>query len=54
MIPDTPAALLRLIDRARPERGRIEEALARAGWPWIRLISFWIDGLVVEEEERAA
>jgi hypothetical protein len=54
MIPDTPAALLRLIDRARLERGRLENALARAGWPWILSVSLWIDYLVIEEEERAA
>lgn len=53
MIPDTVEGLLRLIDRARLERGRLEDALARAGWPWIRSASLWVDDLVLEEEGPA-
>jgi hypothetical protein len=39
--------------RARRERGRVEDALARAGWPWISAISRWIDDLVDREENAA-
>jgi hypothetical protein len=39
--------------RARRERGRVEEALARAGWPWsIPAMSRWLDELW-HVEERA-
>jgi hypothetical protein len=49
-----PAALtLRDRLRARHERGRVEEALARAGWPWsIPAMSRWLDELW-HVEERA-
>lgn len=39
--------------RARRERGRVEDALAAAGWPWIPAISRWIDDLVALEERAA-
>jgi hypothetical protein len=38
--------------RARHERGRVEDALARAGWPWIPAMSRWLDELW-HVEERA-
>jgi hypothetical protein len=54
VIPSTVEAFLRLLDRPRLERGRLEDALARAGWPWSSRVSLWIDDLVLAEEDWPA
>ena len=53
MIPDTVAALLEMIDRPRRELGRLEDALARAGWQWCERVSATVDNLVLEIEDLA-
>lgn len=52
VILDTVEGLLGLIDRPRRELGQLEDALARAGWPWSRRVSLWLDDLVLAHEAR--
>jgi hypothetical protein len=54
VIPETAEALLRLLDRPRIERERLEDALARAGWPWSSRVSLWLDDLILVEEDLPA
>jgi len=37
---------------ARHARGQIEAAVDAAGWPWSRRLSFWIDLLLLIEEDE--
>jgi hypothetical protein len=36
---------------ARAVRGTVEASLERAGWPWSRRLSLWLDTLVTLEEQ---
>jgi hypothetical protein len=42
------------VRQAHEARREIEAALDVSGWPWSRGLSFWVDALLVIEEESGS